>query len=294
MQYNLFLEKDFFNTEQIDALKKNGDCVFCLPNDLSSLNSLDEKIIAYDPDYAGWEFNKKILSAKNIKAICLATSTESYIDKQVCDSRNIKVLSIPGYSTDSVAEYMAFLMFCLARKLPLQMQKDFKQDFSPGLTQMQLRGKKVGIIGLGNIGSRFAEIAHGIGMEICYWNRTAKKVKYQYCELKDIFSECDVILVALPSNSETQKIITDDLLVSMTSNTILLSVGGDKLLNHELVVQMAEQKKIFGYGLEIPNKSPVDYKGNVMVTSEFGWFTKESQDARVAGLFKNLISAKSK
>lgn len=295
MTVHLFLEKDFFNTDQINALKMNNHhCVFCSPDDLSSLNSLDEKIIAYDPDYAGWEFNTKILNAKNIKAICLATTTESYINKELCDSKNIKVLSIPKYSTDSVAEYMVFLMFCLAKKLPLQMQNDFKQDFLPELTQLQLRGKKVGIIGFGNIGSRFAEITHGIGMEVCYWNRTVKKAKYQYSELKNIFSRCDVILVTLSTNSETQKVITDDLLMLMTEKTILLSVGGDKLFNHKLVVQMAEQKKIFGYGLEIPNKSPMNYKGNIMVTSEFGWFTKESQDARVEGLFKNLTIAKLK
>ena len=66
-------------------------------------------------------------------------------------------------------------------------------------------------VGIGNIGSKIADICDGIGMKICYWNRTIKQSDYEYYSLKKLFKTCDVIFLCLQINEETKKIITDDL-----------------------------------------------------------------------------------
>lgn len=283
-----FADKHLFENK-LDFLKSK---ITYLKNEYSLLDNDENKIIVYDPDYAGWQFPNEILRSKNIKGICLGTTTASYIDEELCKEMNIPVLNIPKYSTDSVAEYMVMLMFALAKKIPLQIKSNFKQDFNESFSQMQLKDKKVGIVGLGNIGHRFADICDGIGMHVSYWDRNKKDVKYSYKSLTALFSESDVILVALSTNKETIKIVTDDLLRSLKETTILLSVGGTNLFNHDLVVDMMKKNKLFGYGLEIENKGVFDFDGNTMVTSEYAWFTKESQEARIklwVDIIKSLL-----
>jgi len=255
---------------------------------LSLMDNENEKIVVYDPDYAGWEFPNEILKYKNIKGICLGTTTKSYINEKLCSKLNIPILNIPKYSTDSVAEYMFMLMFTIAKKLPLQIKNGFKQSFEEKYTQMQLNGKKVGVVGLGNIGNRFANMCNGIGMNVSYWNRTPKDSAYNYKEIKNIFKESDVILVALSTNKETKKIIKDDMLLSMKKDAILLSVAGDNLFNHNLVLKMIQYNNLFGYGLELEDRGVFDFTGNVMATSEYAWFTKESQEMRFKLWLKNI------
>lgn len=281
-----FAERQTFG-DKLDAFKK--DIVY-LKDELQLLDNDEEKIIVYDPDYAGWQFPNEILKFKNIKGICLGTTTASYIDEEMCNKMNIPLLNIPKYSTDSVAEYMAMLMFALAKKLPLQIKSNFKQDFNEKFSQMQLKDKQVGIVGLGNIGLRFANICKGIGMHVSYWNRNKKDVEFLYKDLQSLFKESDVIFVALQTNKETIKIVTDDLIRSLKNTAILLSVGGMNLFNHNLVIDMMRDDKLFGYGLEIENKGVFDFVGNTMVTSEYAWFTKESQEARIKLWVENVKS----
>ncbi len=281
-----FSDKRTFG-KKLDFLKSN---VVYLKDEYNLLNNNENKIIVYDPDYAGWQFPNEILKYKNIKAICLGTTTASYIDENICKKLNIPILTIPKYSTDSVAEYMVMLMFALAKKLPLQIKANFRQDFDESFTQMQLRDKRVGIIGLGNIGLRFAEICDGIGMHVYYWDRNKKDVKYKYEDLTSLFAKCDVVLVALATNKETTKIVTDDMLRFLKKDAILLSVGGTNLFNHDLVVEMLRANKLFGYGLEIADKGVFNFVGNAMVTSEYAWFTKESQEARIKLWVENIKS----
>ena len=283
-----FADKDTFG-DKLDFLYPD---VVYVKDEYERMNNDNEKIIIYDPDFAGWQFPNQILKYKNIKGICLGTTTKNYIDEDLCKKLGIPVLNIPKYSTDSVAEYMVMLMFAIAKKIPLQMKNNFKQDFDDKYTQIQLVGKNVGIVGLGNIGLRFADICNGIGMNVSYWNRTKKDTKYQYKDLKNLFSESDVVFVALQINKETQKIVTNDLLKAMKDSTILLSVGGTNLFDHNFVMKLIQEKKLFGYGLEIEDRGVFDFTGNVMVTSEYAWFTKESQQKRIelwVDIIKSLL-----
>ncbi len=280
-----FADKETFGNK----LDFEPNVVF-LKDEYDLLDNNENKIIVYDPDYSGWCFPNEVLKFKNIKGICLGTTTASYIDEDLCKKKNIPILNIPKYSTDSVAEYMVMLMFALAKKLPLQIKSNFKQDFNENFTQMQLKGKQVGVVGLGNIGLRFASICEGIGMSVSYWDRKKKDVEFTYKGLKSLFEESDVLFVALTTNKETIEIVTDDMLRSLKNTAILLSVGGANLFNHNLVVEMMKNNKLFGYGLEIENKGVFDFEGNTMVTSEYAWFTKESQEARIKLWVENIKS----
>jgi len=277
-------ERDLFNIELQEKIKKYGE-VFFLNKDTyveDIINNDEEKVVVYDPDFGGWNFSKEIIEqSQNLKAIFLGTTDKSYIDFDYCEKRNIKVFNIPRYAADSVAEYLVMYMFNCAKKIPLQIKNENKQDFIPMYEQVQLKDKKVGIVGFGNIGSRIANICNGIGMNVCYWNRNKKDNNYTYVSLEELFFTCDVVYLCLSINDETKNLITDQLLNKLKKNCIFISCTGKSLFNSNIIEEKVRNNELYGYALEEPNTPINNYKGNVMVTSEYAWFTKEANEARM-------------
>ena len=277
-------EKDLFDSNQKDRIENCGEVVF-LDKDTyieDIISNDEEKVIVYDPDFGGWNFPKEILeNANNLKSIFLGTTDKSYIDLDYCENKSIKVFNIPRYAADSVAEYLVMYMFCLAKKIPLQIKNNNSQDFTPEYEQIQLKGKKIGIVGFGNIGSRIANICNGIGMNVCYWNRNKKDNEYEYLSLDGLFSTCDVVYLCLSINDETKNLITDQLLNKLKKRCIFISCTGKSLFNSNIIEEKVRNNELYGYALEEPNTSINKYEGNVMVTSEYAWFTKEANEARM-------------
>ena len=277
-------EKQLFSSSQKENIGKYGEIVFLDSNNYieNIINDSSEKVIVYDPDFGGWDFPKRILEhSQNLKAIFLGTTDKSYIDLDYCNESSIEVFNIPRYAADSVAEYLVMYMFNCAKKIPLQIKNNNKQEFIPVYEQIQLKDKKVGIVGFGNIGSRIANICNGIGMNVCYWDRKEKECNYTYISLEELFSTCDVIYLCLSINDETKNLITDELLNKLKTNCIFISCTCNSLFNNGLIEEKIKNNELFGYALEEPNKELSSYDGNVMVTSEYAWFTKEANEARM-------------
>lgn len=286
-------DKKLFNNKYINNLKNIGYVLFFTKDNFVEkiTANRNKKIIVYDPDFGGWSFPQEILlKTKNILGIFLGTTDKSYIDLKLCEQKQIKVFNIPRYAGDSVAEYLVMYMFACAKKIPLQIKNNNKQDFDDEFLQMQLIGKKVGIVGLGNIGKKIADICDGIGMKVYYWNRRLKQTNYEYMPLKKMFETCDVIYLCLQINDETKKIITDDLLLLLKDNTIFISCTGKQLFNYNVIEKKIAKGELFGYAIEEPDISLDKYKGNVMVTSEYGWFTKDAAILRIEKWYKNIVT----
>ena len=295
MELLLISPKELFSKKQVEVLSNHFSSIkFVEQNDIENYNyGEEEKTLLLDPDYFDWKLPKDFFSKiKNIKFVCLTTTTASYVDEDYLNENNIKLLTIPKYSTDSVAEYLIFLMFCLAKKLPLQLKNDNRQEFTDKYLQMELTGKNVGIVGLGNIGNRVCQICDGMGMNVQYWNRTKKDAKFKSVSLESLFKNSDVIFITLANNSATRELITDELLNSMKKTAILISNTGIVLHNDDLVRNKLKNGKLFGFGAELPYGTYEEYDGNVMITSEYAWFTKEATQRRIDILMKNLLSIK--
>ena len=251
--------------------------------------SKSEKTLLIDPDYIDWNFPNEVLrEIENLQCVCLTTTTASYVDERYLQSNNIKLLTVPKYSTDSVAEYLVFLMMCLAKKLPLQLKNHNKQDFTDDFLQIELKGKTVGVVGLGNIGQRVCEIVSAFGMVPIYYNRTEKQSKFKSVSLEELFKVSDVVFITLANNLQTKYIVTDKMLKSMKKTAILISGTGVELHNDDVARKMLKEGKIFGFGAELPNKGCEEYVGNAMITSEYAWFTKEATERRKRIVVENL------
>ena len=255
--------------------------------------SKNEKVVLIDPDYIDWQFPNEIWKdVENLKAVCLATTTDSYIDAEFLESKHIPVCTITNYATQSVAEYLIMLMFCVAKKLPLQLKNQNKQDFTDDFVQYEISNKKIGVVGLGFIGNRICKLCEGLCEKVVYWDRKNKDVKYERVSLDEIFKTCDVIFLTLAINAETKRLINERMLKSMKKTAILISGTGFELFDEKLVLNMVENGQIYGLGAEIPNKKLEDFAGNVMVTSEYAWFTKEASERRIDIMVENVLKNK--
>lgn len=296
MNIYITYERTFFTENQIKELEQYGKYIF-LENyfDLNKAQYLQddtEKILMVDPEWYNWNLRKDHISkVKNLKAICINTTAFDWIDLQYCRDNGIIVTHTPKYSTDSVAEYAIFLMMCLAKKLPIQIKTNYKMEYNHDMLNTEMKNKTVGIIGLGTIGARVAELCDSLGMKIIYWSKSNKENKYKRVEIDDIFKEADFIIPTFATNEETRRIITDDRIEMMSGNNIInIIINPVEIYNHKLMIERAENNEI-GYAFEIyDGKTLNDYKGNVMATAPYSFYTKESINRLVDLWCSNTIS----
>lgn len=297
MKLYITYTKNSFTNTQLEALSKIGEIIFLEDtfdlNEAPYLNDDEEKILIVDPDWYNWDINAEHLSKiKNLKGVCLSTTAYDWIDLDYCKENNIIVSNIPKYSTDSVAEYAIFLMMCLAKKFPIQSKTDYKMDYSKYMLTTEIRNKTAGIIGLGTIGTKIANLCISLGLNVIYWNRSEKENNYKKVDLDTLFAEADYIFPAFATNEETKKLITDELIKKMNGNAFINVVNNPReLYNHDLLLNKAENEEIsYAFELYGNEKKMYDYKGNIMATSPYAFYTKEAIDRLVSIWCDNVIA----
>lgn len=297
MKLYITYTKNDFTYFQLEQLSNVGEIIFLEDLfDIDSapyLNDEEEKILIIDPDWYNWDVNKEHLSKiKNLKGICLSTTAFDWIDLKYCKENNIVVCNIPKYSTDSVAEYAIFLMMCLAKKYPIQAKNDFKMEYSKYMLNTEIRNKTAGIIGLGTIGTKVANMCNALGMNAIYWNRSEKDNNYKKVDIETIFKEADFIFPTFATNEETKKLITDELINKMNGNALINVINNPReLYNHDLFIKRAENEEIsYAFELYGNEKKMYAYKGNIMATAPYAFYTKEAIGRLVAIWCENIIA----
>lgn len=295
MKIYVMYTKNSFTEEQIKSLESVGEVIFCEETfDLDKAPYLEdesEKILMVDPDWYNWNITADHLSkVKNLKGVALSTTAYDWIDLEYCKNNNIIVSNTPKYSTSSVAEYAVFLMMTLAKKFPIQIKNNYETKYNDEMLSTEIKGKTVGIIGLGTIGEKIADMCHGLGMDVIYWNRSEKHNAYKRVELEEIFTRADFIFPAFSTNEETKKIITDDLIKMMNNQSFINVVNNSKeIFNHELMLAKAKNKEI-SYAFEIYDDKKInDYEGNVMASAPYAFYTKEAIDRLMALWVSNTV-----
>lgn len=253
----------------------------------------EERLLCLNPDYVDWALKADAYSTvPNLKAIITASTSFGWIE----DNGSTPIVNIRNFSTDAVAEWSIMMMLNLARRTPLMIKNDFPLNFGSDFQTYQgknLLGKKAGIIGLGNIGSAIAKRCEGLGMEVSYWSKSDKTNNYNSTDLETLFKQSDVIFPTMAENTETEKIITDELLSSMKSDAIFVSIV-HKYYNHTLLLDMVKQNMLFGYGFE--DEKPglfKNYEGNIWAVPAYAWCTDGSL-AKSMDLFVEAIVNASK
>jgi len=250
----------------------------------------EPRILAIDPDFCNWKVPNEIIDAiPNLKAICLQTTSFSWVDVDHAKSKSIPVTNLRGFSAIAVSEWATMVVLALARKLPIVIKDGWKANYEKH-RGIELRGRTAGIIGLGRIGSAFAKDMAGLGMNVQYYSKSSRDDRFKAVTLDELMSSSDVIFFSVANNADTKTLLTDALLQSMKPSTIFMNIV-DPIYNHDLVLDMVKSGKLFGYGFEEEKQPFGSYDGNVWDGPALGWCTDESMSKNAEQWVDSIIKA---
>lgn len=282
MEIIIIFPEKFFTQEQLSKLNKY-DLKFVEGKDidLEKMEELykgdDELILSLDPTYLKGMWGslpvERVKRMKGLKALCLTTTSFSWVDGDKLRKLGVIVTNTPGKSTNAVAEFNIFMMLSLLRRLPLVARNKWKMDYDNFLNE-EVRGLTAGIVGLGQIGARVAELCEGVGMKVCYWNRSKKDVPFKSVSLEGLFHKSDVVFNTIATPPELKGFLNKELLSKLKSTAIIVSTSTTHVLDEEFALKQVKKGNLGGYAFESNEKDFNDFKGNVMVFPEQAYYTR--------------------
>lgn len=264
--------------------------------------SSDEKIIQRlkDSDVAiitNNKFSKKVIKKTNLKLIDVAFTGFNHVDIEACNEKGIIVENASGYSDDSVAELVIGLTISVMRKFD-QNKKNMYEDESFNLLGQIIRGKTVGVIGTGKIGTRVIELFKAFGANILAFNRSenqkAKDLGAKYVEFDELLKNSDIVTIHLPQNKETIGFIGKNELDLMKDKAILINCARGPIVDNDYLAKLLNEDKlragidVFDMEPPIDKNYPLRNAKNAVFTNHIGFFTQEAMNIRCEIVFDNL------
>ena len=233
--------------------------------------------------------------------ICYGTGYEG-IDLAAAARRGIAVGHSPGANASSVADIAVMLMLAAVRRLPVADSYVRSGDWvgrvpSPMMRpQAGLRGRKVGIFGLGEIGRKIAARAAAFETEVGYFSRTRYDVPYQHFpNLEALADWCSVLMIAVRAGTETVGAVNADILRRLGAGGIVVNISRGSVVDEAALVAALTEQTIAGAGLDVFAREPhapdaLTALPNVVLTPHLGGHTLESHVAMQDCVLANLAA----
>ncbi len=220
------------------------------------------------------------------------------VDIMAAKEKGIKVTNTPGVNAEAVGELAFGMMLAVARKIPF-LDDMTRKGAWPRSMGIELKGRTIGILGLGAIGKVVARCAKGYDMKVVAYDPF---IDQEYCIQNNIgirnfdplLGEADIISLHLPLKDETRHVINGKTIAQMRDGAIIVNTSRGGLIDEEAAYQALKGGKLGGLALdafevEPPEKSPLFELDNVVVTPHTGAHTKEATDNMAYASIENLI-----
>ena len=240
----------------------------------------------------------EVLHEAGIRLILLRCAGYNNVDMKKCEEYGIRVLRVPGYSPEAVAEHAMALALAANRHLHKAYVKVRENDFSlNGLMGMNFHEKTAGIVGTGKIGAAMARICHGFGMKVIaydvYKNPSLDFV--EYVSFEELLAKSDLISLHCPLMEGTYHLINRETIAQMKDGVILVNTSRGGLVKTDDLIEGIRARKFFAVGLDVYEEETrnvfedrsadiMEHSTtarllsfpNVMITSHQGFFTEEA------------------
>lgn len=205
-------------------------------------------------------------SAPHLKLICIAATGVNNIDVEYAASKGIPVRNAVGYSTDSVVQATFMHILSLVGGGPYFDHSVKSGSYSrsgmftdPNWNWNELAGKTIGIIGMGNIGSKVAKIAEAFGMNVCYFSTsgTGHCKEYPCLSLEELLRISDIVSIHAPLNERTKGLIGKEQLALMKPSAFLVNVGRGAIVVEKDLADAVDSGVIAGAGMDVFVQEPI-------------------------------------
>jgi phosphoglycerate dehydrogenase-like enzyme len=217
----------------------------------------------------------------------LGIGYNSCIDVAEATRRGVAVAYTPDYGATSVAEHALAMMLALTRHIGHAFLSAREGRWEPGRFQgMELRGKTLGLVGLGPIGMEMARLGAGLGMRLLAWTRRASPERARHgvtlVSLEELFAAADVVSLHLAYTPESHGLVSRALLERMKPEAWFVNTARARLVDNEALVELLRAGRIRGAALDVHETEPppADYVlrtlPNVLITPHIGYNTREA------------------
>lgn len=261
----------------------------------------DADIILTNKVYVG----KNELENSKVKLVCITATGTNNVDLEYAKSSNIDVKNVAGYSTNSVVQLAFSMIFHFVQKLNyykkyVDEQNWQKSDIFTHIDKpfFELDKKRVGIIGLGDIGSNLAKKLSAFSCEIVYYSTSGKNQNslYKIVSLEELLKTCDIISIHAPLNDKTKDLLGYKELKLLQDGTILLNLGRGGIVNESDLAKILDEKEIY-CGLDVVSKEPIEQnnpllkvknKDRLLLTPHIAWASIEARKTLIEKVAKNI------
>ena len=222
-----------------------------------------------------------------------------HIDMEYCKSHDIMVKNASGYATEAVAELSIGLMIDVLRKITFLDGSIRKGGVRGAFLGRELRGKTVGIVGTGAIGTRTVELLKAFGCRVIAWSRTHKpevmNLGVAYVTLEGLMRDSDIISLHVPLTNETKHLINRDMLSLCKPTAILINTARGNVVDMDALAEFLREGKIAGAGIDVyekepplPQDHPLVQAPNCVLVPHVGYATREAFDIRIDIILNNF------
>ena len=249
--------------------------------------------------------SKEVMDNSNLKLICISATGTNNVDLEYAKQKNIQVKNVAGYSSSSVVQLAFSMIFYFVQKL--NYYKKYVDEGNWQKSQIfthidkpffELDGKKVGIIGLGDIGRNFAKKAKAFDCEVVYFSTSGKNSndEYKRVELSELLNSCDIISIHCPLNENTKDLLNYENMKNIKDGTILLNLGRGGIINESDLAKIIDEKEIY-CGIDVVSVEPilennpllkVENKDRLLLTPHIGWASVEARNRLVHMVAENI------
>lgn len=238
---NFFFNLEYYHfslSEKTAKLAENCDAVCIFVNDEAHRKVLEE------------------LSNIGVKIIALRCSGFNNVDIKAAKDLGIKVVRVPAYSPEAVAEHAVGMMLCLNRNIHRAYLRTRDANFSlDGLTGFNMHNRIAGVISTGNIGLAIIKILKGFGMKILAYdpfpNKEALDLGVRYVDLTTLYKNADIITLHCPLTEENYHLLNSSSFDIMKDGVMIINTSRGALIDTTAVIEALKNKKVGALGLDV-------------------------------------------
>lgn len=253
------------------------------------------------------EINERSIGeADHLKLVCVTATGTNNLDKAYLEQRGIAWKNVAGYSTETVAQHTFALLFYLLEKLRYYDDYVKTEKYVGDVTFThfsnvfhELNGMTWGIIGLGNIGRRVADIAKLFGCHVVYYSTSGKNDQpgYTRVSFEELLAQSDIVSVHAPLDENTKGLMNADAFSKMKRNAIFLNLGRGPIVVEQDLADALNAGEIAAAGLDVLSVEPmrednplrqIKDSNRLMITPHIAWASMEARTRLMDIIFRQI------
>jgi D-lactate dehydrogenase len=241
--------------------------------------------------FVGSRVDRPLLAAcPDLRLVATRSTGYDHVDLAACAERGVAVANVPTYGENTVAEHTFALILALSRNVHKAWVRTQRGDFSiQGLQGFDLRGRTLGLVGVGHIGLHTAKIARGFGMRVLAADPRpqpllAELIGFEYVALEELVAAADIVSLHAPLTPATQHLVDRELLKRFRRGALLVNTARGGLVDTEALLWALDEGILAGAGLDV-------LEGEELLTEDRRRLALERDEASLRVLVENQLLA---